>query len=305
MPLPWARTVDDIDEMFTSPSADWEFEITQLTRGSLGYRATVVTLPGISLLWEHIQQTLRSYQLKLRPGFFIGAAFAYRQRPVWKGQEINPDQVVVFGSQEQDFILHAGTLLLTVDIAPEIARPIGIMDLPAGIWNTHPRELQTFYWWCRRVAWLMAPARGRAPVTDDSKLRLARKIEARIVALLDHPVDVGPHSSYHVLRRAEAMLEANGWHEPLAVDDLAQSLGMSRRTLHRAFKEIVNMGPKSYMRLVQLHNFRRKLKLPEDNGSVTEAALDAGFDHFGRAARYYKDHFGELPRVTRARTLTL
>ncbi|MCV6583895.1 MAG: helix-turn-helix domain-containing protein [Marinibacterium sp.] len=82
---------------------------------------------------------------------------------------------------------------------------------------------------------------------------------------------------------------------------MADAIGASRRTMHRAFKDLFGVGPKGYLRLVRLHRFRQSL-LQGPDACVTDAALDAGLGHFGRAARYYREQFGELPRDTLERT---
>jgi AraC family ethanolamine operon transcriptional activator len=52
------------------------------------------------------------------------------------------------------------------------------------------------------------------------------------------------------------------------------------------------MGPLSWLNTMRLNAVRRHLKGAK---SVTDAATELGFWHFGHFSRDYKDFFGELP----------
>jgi AraC-like DNA-binding protein len=87
--------------------------------------------------------------------------------------------------------------------------------------------------------------------------------------------------------------------EHLYVSDLRRAAGVSERTLEHAFKEIMGLPPVAYLIRLRLHRVRRVL-LAATQGSTTvsAAALDWGFWHFGGFSRAYKDCFGELPSDT-------
>jgi AraC family ethanolamine operon transcriptional activator len=79
-------------------------------------------------------------------------------------------------------------------------------------------------------------------------------------------------------------------------------LGVSRRSLHRAFHDTLGVGPVAYLRLRRLSSVRRALRRPLHT-SVTQAALDHGFTDLGRFAGYYHEIFGEKPSQTRRRAM--
>jgi AraC family ethanolamine operon transcriptional activator len=60
------------------------------------------------------------------------------------------------------------------------------------------------------------------------------------------------------------------------------------------------MPPARYLRILRLNAARRAL-LSGRAGSVTAAATDFGFFHFGRFARDYRGLFGEAPSETMRR----
>ena len=93
-----------------------------------------------------------------------------------------------------------------------------------------------------------------------------------------------------------AFIEAN-LRKTLRVDDLCRAAHARERTLRRAFRQAVGMGPTAYIRTRRLAHARNLLRGRRVR-SVTEAAYDAGFDHLGRFADAYKTMFGELPSAT-------
>jgi AraC family ethanolamine operon transcriptional activator len=86
---------------------------------------------------------------------------------------------------------------------------------------------------------------------------------------------------------------------PLSVAEWACALGVSRRNLQYAFQDALGINPASYLRSERLNRVRRALG---DAQSVTEAATQFGFWHFGHFATQYRALFGELPSETFRRT---
>lgn len=94
--------------------------------------------------------------------------------------------------------------------------------------------------------------------------------------------------------RAQAITAAR-LEQPPTVAELCDALGVSRRSLQYGFHEVWGVSPLSYLRVMRLNAARRSLKTA---GSVTEAATQLGFWHFGHFARDYHAMFGELPSMT-------
>lgn len=83
--------------------------------------------------------------------------------------------------------------------------------------------------------------------------------------------------------------------DPPSVAELCTALGVSRRTLQSAFQSIWGMGPLAWLTTLRLNAVRRELKQAR---SVTEAATQFGFWHFGHFADDYRALFDELPSQT-------
>ena len=100
-----------------------------------------------------------------------------------------------------------------------------------------------------------------------------------------------------LIRRAMVTIE--GQASTPAAGDLARDLGVTSRTLLRAFQEAFGVPPKRFLLLRQLHAVRRSLG---ESGSPDETVADVLTQHgiweFGRFASRYRTHFGELPSHT-------
>ncbi len=86
-------------------------------------------------------------------------------------------------------------------------------------------------------------------------------------------------------------------------NDALSKLG-SKRSVEQAFSEHVKMGPRSYARIVRLHNARRKLREKRFfSESIGNIAAQEGFWDWSRFTAYYSKHFGELPSATRRKAM--
>lgn len=100
-----------------------------------------------------------------------------------------------------------------------------------------------------------------------------------------------------IIRRAMARIDAE-LVVPTATE-LAAEVGVTGRTLLRAFQETFGVPPKRYLLLRELHAVRRSLRA---GGGHTDMVADVltrhGVWEFGRFASRYKRHFGESPSQT-------
>ena len=103
-----------------------------------------------------------------------------------------------------------------------------------------------------------------------------------------------------IIRRAMAAIETGPIMPPATA--LARAIGVTDRTLLRAFRETFDTPPKRYLMLRELHGIRRSL-LAGGPGRTTVADILTrhGIWEFGRFAGRYRAHFGELPSQTLAR----
>lgn len=106
-----------------------------------------------------------------------------------------------------------------------------------------------------------------------------------------------------LVRRAEKVVGSADAHA-LQVGDLCSACDVPRRTLSHAFRQVLGMGPATYLRRLRLNQVRRALtRRRAGNGTVKVAlvALDYGFWHPGRFSSQYRSLFGESPRESARR----
>lgn len=85
--------------------------------------------------------------------------------------------------------------------------------------------------------------------------------------------------------------------ENLCLEDLCAATGVSARQVQNAFIEMTGVRPTAFLRAHRLQRARRML-LSGGADSVKLAAYSCGFPDLGRFSAFYRNMFGELPRVT-------
>jgi AraC-like DNA-binding protein len=86
--------------------------------------------------------------------------------------------------------------------------------------------------------------------------------------------------------------------EEIRIAAVADAAGCSIRLLQELFRVIEGRTIVQYITARRLAHARKLLLEIDGVHSVTSAALDSGFSHFGLFARQYRAAFGELPSAT-------
>jgi methylphosphotriester-DNA--protein-cysteine methyltransferase len=107
----------------------------------------------------------------------------------------------------------------------------------------------------------------------------------------------GRVTSFALVCDALEFAAAHGYRKT-TVGEICAGISTSESRLRQAFRSIFGIGPKGFMTAQALNDARRQLLDPTSNATVTHAAADLGFWHFGRFARGYRELFGELPSET-------
>jgi AraC family transcriptional regulator, L-arginine-responsive activator len=102
------------------------------------------------------------------------------------------------------------------------------------------------------------------------------------------------------LSEAVALMEAN-IEEPLATDDIAGLVGISRRQLERQFKQYLGSVPSRYYLELRLQRARQLLL--DTNHSIVQVGLMCGFSSGSHFSTAYGALFGITPREERQRKL--
>jgi AraC family transcriptional regulator, ethanolamine operon transcriptional activator len=105
---------------------------------------------------------------------------------------------------------------------------------------------------------------------------------------------IPPQRHWALVEQARAQVKLDP-ESPVTVAALCVALRVSRRTLQAAFQDVLGMAPAAFLRAERLAGARRALR---EAPTVTEAAAQWGFWHFGHFAQDYRRLFGELPSQT-------
>jgi AraC-like DNA-binding protein len=88
--------------------------------------------------------------------------------------------------------------------------------------------------------------------------------------------------------------------EEIRITAIANAAGCSIRLLQELFRALEGRTIVQHITARRLAHARSLLLKSAEGHSVTSAALDSGFSHFGLFARQYRTAFGELPSATRS-----
>ena len=101
-----------------------------------------------------------------------------------------------------------------------------------------------------------------------------------------------------VLRRTEDYICAN-LDKAITRDQLSDTTGVSIRSLNRAFQKRYGSGPMAFVRQRRLDACYAKLAGSETEATtVTDVAMNYGFNHLSDFAIAYKKAFGESPSTS-------
>jgi AraC family ethanolamine operon transcriptional activator len=107
-----------------------------------------------------------------------------------------------------------------------------------------------------------------------------------------------------LVSEAENYVDAAGA-RPVHISELCSALNVSRRSLHRAFAEALDMGPVAYLRRRRLARVHAILSQSTSTDiAIADLAFEHGFPEPARFSAYYRSLTGETPSETRRLVLT-
>ncbi len=277
-------------------------------------RRVVVRLEGGAVVYHSTNHRIRARTQALG-GRLAFATFDARARGTVNGLAIRPELVVAVEPETEIVIVtDVGYESITLLVSPAEIRahlrdrgreadfhsPKGAVRLQADA----ARVRRLFDWGKKLVD---TAARQPALFNDRKDQRAAAQVEMieTLLATLGAARDAEPTRTDHAHQsQALVVKTAEDWalahaDDRIYVTDLCRAAGVSERALEYAFKEVMGSTPMAYLVRLRLHRARQAL-LAGTQGSTTvsAAALDWGFWHFGEFSHAYKECFGELPSDT-------
>jgi len=80
---------------------------------------------------------------------------------------------------------------------------------------------------------------------------------------------------------------------PLSMIEIATTVGLTRRQLHRLFREHTGQSPTDFYRDIRLRYARNLLR--QTPSKVIDVALASGFGSHSHFSKVYREHFGVSP----------
>jgi AraC family ethanolamine operon transcriptional activator len=282
----------------------------QLGRGRLRGTLSHVGIGDFSLSIGAFNVGMRTQRVASDDKLIIGMLLAAEDRVAhWSFDMQFNDVLVIPPLLEHDGVFHGGSAYAAMrfdlnEVATLFGGEARLSDPDTWRSRGHFRaDTETGAIASGRLVRVMSHLRdnkyGLTPSTADFWKRSIVGCMAANVASSLPPDDNGwLPSARRLIRKVEEYLDDAGT-RPVHVSEICAALGVSRRTLHRAFQEVFGLGPVSFLRhkrLCAVHS----ILCQSAPGSTTVAAvaMQQGFYELGRFSQYYLAMFGERPSQT-------
>ena len=303
------RIARDASEVQNTVGGGGDFRRYQISRGSFSGKLESLWCPRTALFAGIYSQTIRINWRTPSDGYVFGIFRNARGQGHLNQRSFSDGTIALFEpASEVDGLLPTGLEWMACKV-PEglLERVTEAEGLPLA--NLLPKEGPMHESDPEIVANLTQKARAildAGGVKNDSPSgSLSEDDEedliAAFVSCLKGVDDLLPadawRNRYRVARQADEYLREhlNRW---VTIAELCRELGVSRRFLHYAMKDVYQNSPVDYHRRLRLQCVRSDLMDPRQRLSVCEAAVKSGFHNMGDFSRYYKEMFSELPSVT-------
>lgn len=292
----------DVDEQAAALTG-WNQSYLQLAAG--GFRGSMrrIDLGGARLFMEALQTSVYQTGMLEAGVLALGVPLHVSEPGLFCGRPCDQNSLHVFsGPSGFEFRSASKHVMLGFELAPELARGLRQGERPfgeeAGLHAADPLAIEGLRQFMLTLfdaaqatpALLNLPAVRVAMV--DTLIEQVSALGASAAAL-----DMPPDGYWRLVQDARELIRAN-IHQAPTVVELCTRLGVSRRTLQNGFQQVLGVSPLSYLRAARLGAARQVLK---SSASVTDAATQLGFWHFGHFAKDYQAMFGELPSQTHRR----
>jgi AraC family ethanolamine operon transcriptional activator len=296
-PRRFALTVFDSD-LLAEAVRDADFEHRQLHRGPFRGELIRAEIGGLTIDRGHYSQTLLARGSFSPTRITIGFLLSDREPGCINGIRSRAHDLIIFPEGgELDYVLPAATEWCSVQFERDALLAAGIPTESIGRMSVvSPQAGQH-----SRLAGLMRSAvDGLVSAREQHAFREALLEE--LYQAMDPQRKQYRHANFYdctdLLRRFEWLVDAQGA-ERRSIAEMAQALGVGRRTLEQVFRDYVGLSPARYVAVLRLNAMRRELLHgSEDNLRVSELAERHGVVHLGRFAADYRQMFGELPYQT-------
>lgn len=283
----------------------WNQDYVQLSAGKFLGELTQLQGTYIRIFVERMQQSV--YQTgHLQDGVLaLGVPLDYSENGVFCGSVCGPDDIYVFsGKKGFEFKTPKQHTMLGIVLQTQALLEGGQDAKLAGLVESlvsPTLHLQTGSLLAvRDYLWSLLRVASHRPEMLSSHAIASAVLDFLLEHIQTTQYDANKISSlkesshWSIVQKACQIVKVNPEKMP-SVAQLCLDLGVSRRTLQTGFNEVMGLSPLSYVKAVRLNNVRGQLLQQQ---TVTDAATQFGFWHFGHFARDYQKMFGEKPSHT-------
>jgi AraC family ethanolamine operon transcriptional activator len=285
-------------------------EVTQLGRGRFRGALSHLGIGDFSLSIGSFSVGVRTQRIATDDRLVIGMLLGAGERVThWSFDMLPADVLVMPPSTEHDGSFHgaAAYAAIRLDVAevtslfkgePRLSDPATWHvknryrpNSPAG-----PIATQRFQQIASRLAQQQAGLSDA--VADFWKRSIVDAMAATIVNALPAENRGPVPSAMRLVRNVEHYLDTAG-SRPVHISEICAQFNVSRRSLHRAFDDMLGLGPVTFLRRKRLCAIHTALMANTPaTATIGEIAMQHGFIELGRFSHYYRSLFGEYPSET-------
>lgn len=284
----------------------WEYSLCQLSRGALGFSIRRIEVVGLILEWIHLDAAMAVHETKLTSDLTLVVPLEYSSETSFGGQSVAFGHVGLL-SRGIDFChrTQPGLYSLSITVPRKLADRMGWMEDPkTALWTKVSRDVLRGILSRLENAVRLLEMRSEVDLCETVLAELFRAI-GDLLEPLSRAQDQNALSqttlrNMALLTAVQKHLLKSDWVGSTDISELATKLGVSQRTLFRAFAASIGMAPRAYQKRLRLQMVRESLRCADDNSaSVTEVAMDHGFWHLGRFSQEFREAFGHSPSQAR------
>jgi AraC family ethanolamine operon transcriptional activator len=278
----------------------WDIDFRQIEPGRM--KTVIRAHSGKSVNLIEIGMSKAVHQNGVSPKGQISLGLPYQNSlSTWQGQNMETAQLVSFGSsQEFDGVgfgeFRGLTISIDVQEAERLADMLGF-DIPYALRGSVKYDIDG------KSESLAALNEISGRLLNDTNAAVLQE-EAIISNVLiaatsfEQTTDKSsPKSRSRAVNKAIEMMISSE-EESLEVSQICREIGVSWRTLDRAFSEKFGISPKQYYLRMRLNWVRTDLLQRAPGDSISDIINGRGYWHMGKFAQDYCKMFDELPSRT-------
>lgn len=289
----------------------WDLDMVQLERGAMASDTTTAVTSQV--IFQKAWFSLALHQMGSAPPGRItfGIPADLQQRFLWRGKEVLPDRILVFGPDtELDSFSRSGFHVFIVSITPShlnaLAHQLALPELATLergdlVLSCDPAAMDKLRYFLNDVVQgvnKVASPEDRQIAATLINNEVPRQVMETVASGRFVPETPSPRHRTQALRKAVDYMSEHARDAP-TIRDVAVATGFTMRTLQNAFQEHFEVSPKRYILSRRLKGVHQELQQAEPGDTkIVDLANEWGFWHMGQFAADYRKQFKELPSAT-------